>query len=263
MMQALDRFTTSPRYRQALIQVGCPVYVHCSRVCTDRRTGDRFLQLRLVNRWDREIETVILSIDSYDAWGNPCGKLTELILPSCKAQPHSIFGEDRLLALGKLRGAKMEVTITCVGFTDGMIWRTRAINSPCPLEESGWTICTCGLPNEPEQECCDLCGRTLRQPVSTGLSAEMPVEVAEEPAVPMPVQEPPLFKPEPILRTPEELQESCNAFVLAAQEYEDMEEEEDEGVPRWLFILLCVIGGVALLAALTFLFYFLRSAQLL
>lgn len=262
MMQALDRFTTSPPYRQALIQVGCPVYVHCSRICTDRRTGDRFLQLRLVNRRDREIETVILSIDSYDAWGNSCGKLTELILPSCKAQPHSIFGEDRLIALGKLRGAKMEVTVTCVGFSDGMLWRARAINSPCPLEESGWEVCACGLPNEPEQECCDLCGRKLYQPVPAAPVVEAPSEVAEAPAAPMP--EVPLFKPEPILRTPEELQESYHAFVLAAQEYdtEDMEEEE-EGVPRWLFILLCVIGGVALLAALTFLFYFLRSAQLL
>ena len=78
------------------------------------------------------------------------------------------------------------------------------------------------------------------------------------------VPAPPVFRPEPILRSPEELRESCNAFVFAAQEYEEeLEEEEDDGVPRWLFVLLCIIGGIALSAALAFLFHFLKNANLL
>ena len=122
MLQHTDRFTTSAPYRQALIQEGCPVYIHCSRICTERRTADRFLQLRLVNRWDREIESLVLCVDGFDAWGNLCGKISGLILLDCRAKGHSIFGEDRLISLGKLRAARIEVAVECVRFSDGMTW---------------------------------------------------------------------------------------------------------------------------------------------
>lgn len=272
MTQRPDRFEPSKLYRQSLIQVGCPIYVHCSRVCTDRRTGDRFLQLRLVNRSDREVDSIILQIDSYDAWGNSSGKIAGLILPDCKAQPHSIFGEDRLIALGKLRGVKTEVTVESVRFSDGMIFSARASHAPIPLEETDWEVCACGLPHEPEQARCDLCGRSLQKPVVQPIAVpSVPVTevtpAAETLEIPrqedMPPQ-PPVFRPEPILRSPEELRESYNAFVLAAQDYEPEEEEDDDGgVPRWLFVLLCVIGGVALLAALSFLAFFLKNSHLL
>ena len=261
MIQQMDRFTCSPVYRQALIQEGCPVYVHCSRICTDRRTADRFLQLRLVNRCDSVVETLILSIDGYDVWGEPCGKISGLLLPNCGAQPHSIFGEDRLIALGKLRAAKIEVTVEHVSFFDGMLWRCRAANNPRPLEETDWELCTCGLPNEPQQERCDLCARPLAKPAAEVVPVvAIPVVTAEEATLPVPA--PVISRPEPVLRSAEDLQESFQAFALAAEEYEPMD-EEDDGVPRWLFVLLCVIGGVALLAALAFLFYFLKGSQML
>ena len=252
-----DRFICTAPYRQGLIQEGCPVYVHCSRVCTDRRTGDRFLQLRLVNRWEREISSLILSVDAYDAWGAPCGQISGLILPQCKAQPHSIFGEDRLIALGKFRGARIEVTVERVSFSDGLCWRCGAAASPRLLEETDWALCACGLPNPPEQHSCDLCGRALHEPEAPPAP---PAPVMEEPPeeLLLPV---PAAKPQPVLRSEEDLRESCSAFVLAAEEYE--EEEEEDGVPRWLFVLLCVIGGLALCAALAFLFFFLRGANLL
>lgn len=273
MMQQSGRFITSQIYRQALIQESCPVYVHCSRLCTDSRTGDRFLQVRLVNRTDRQIDNVFLCVDGLDAWGNPCGQLAGLILPDCKAQPHSIFGEERMIAVGKLRAAKLNITVERVSFYDGMLWRGRAASLPQPLEETDWQLCACGLPHAPGQELCDLCGRRLGQ---ADAPTQPPVQTAVVPAVPLPeapaqqaaeesadpletVFEMPPVKPAPILRSEEELS-------LCLGQYESSEEsgeEEDEGVPRWLFILLCVIGGTALLAAVLFLVYFLRNAPMI
>ncbi len=266
MIYQTDRFATAAPYRQALIQEGCPVYVHCSRVCTDRRTADRFLQLRMVNCGDREIDHLILSVDGYDAWGAPCGKIAGLILPDCRAKAHSIFGEDRLIAIGKLRAARFEVTVEQVSFADGMLWRCRAINQPRPLEDTDWVLCNCGLPNPPEQTSCSLCGRYLRA-FQQGDTDRLPILTPQQ--IPEPVEESaaietfPDPKPEPILRSEEERKESYTAFVLAAQDYDPEEDTEEDGVPRWLFVLLCVVGGLALLVALGFLYYFLSNSQLI
>ena len=266
MIHQTDRFAAAAPYRQALIQEGCPVYVHCSRVCTDRRTADRFLQLRMVNCGDREIDHLILCVDGYDAWGAPCGKIAGLILPDCKAKGHSIFGEDRLIAIGKLRASRFEVTVEQVSFADGLLWRCRAANHPQPLEDTDWTLCRCGLPNPPEQTSCSLCGRFLGVSLQedTDRLPIIPPQLPPEPVVESAAVETfPAPKPEPILRSEEDLRESYTAFVLSAQDYDPEEEGEEEGVPRWLFILLCVVGGLALMIALGFLFYFLRNSQLI
>ena len=264
MIQQSGRFTTSKIYRQALIQETCPVYVHCSRLCTDVRTGDKFLQLRLVNRTEMQIDHVFLRAEGLDPWGNPCGVLDGLVLPDCKAQGHSIFGEDRMISVGKLRASNLNVTVQAVSFSDGMRWRAGVSSAALPLEETDWELCACGLPNSPAREYCDLCRRRLINDYASEPEEE-PVPVPE--VLPDPEDEDgprlilsiPDEKPAPIRRSEEEL-----SFCLNAMEYpEEYADDEEEGVPRWLFTLLCVIGGIALLAAVVFLVYFLKNTTIL
>lgn len=267
MMQQTGRFTFSKTYRQDLIQKDCPIYVHCSRLCSDDRTGGRFLQVRLVNRSDKAVENVVLTVKGIDGCGNACGQLSGLILPDCKAQPHSIFGEDRMIAVGKLRAQKAELMVERVSFADGMIWRRRTASEPVALKGSDWKLCECGLPNPPGNCRCDLCGRAQEkgaEPVSeqcaeqtpeTGVRAALSRE--EQPFLrQQEAEELPEGKPAPVMRSEQELAQ--RAVMLDAY-LDEAETEEEDGVPRWLFVILCVIGGIALLAAVAFLLYFLKT----
>lgn len=265
MIQQSGRFATSKIYRQALIQETCPVHVHCSRLCTDVRTGDKFLQIRLVNRSDRQVDHVFLRAEGLDPWGNPCGVLDGLVLPDCRAQGHSIFGEDRMISVGKLRASNLNITVQAVSFSDGMRWRCTAADLPQAMEETDWELCACGLPNSPKHELCDLCRRPLKSvtPAPSVTEPKLPDCSCPEPEMPVSLElSIPESRPAPIRRSEEEL-----VFNLRdsgyPELYDEEEEDDEEGVPRWLFILLCVIGGLALMAAVVFLVYFLKNTDII
>ncbi len=229
-MHPTDRFTTQAPQLQKELQPDCPVYVHCTRLSREKRSGREFIQLRLVNCSEKQVNTVSFVIRALDADGGLLAAQGELVLADCKARPGRIFGEEKLFTLQLPTAKSLRIEIKRVAFADGMLWRSGPEAEFRTPEELGWKKCSCGLPNAPERIRCPLCGRELLEK-----------KEEEEPLFSLP--EPVIRRPAPIIRREMPLQ--------TAPSYEE-EEEEEEGVPVWLKVLLCICGGLAVLAMLGF-----------
>lgn len=228
-MLTIDRFFACDTEKPERLQPDCPVYLHCFRRNVERSTCAQFLQVRLVNRSERTVETVILSVEGIAADGTRRYLLPELILAKCNAAPHSVFGEDRLLALTQKPVKSLSIAVEQVLFSDGMVWRRRDGHSF--INASQWRQCpACAMRNPPEAARCSLCGGSLVQP-------ELP-KVEFDP--PTPPERP--VRPAPIVR--------AQPVILPTDAEED--DFEDNSVPSWLVVLFCILGTVALfvLAAL-------------
>ena len=209
-MITMSRFVMQNVQRHELLQPQCPVYLHCSRICSDPRSGASFAQLRLVNRSDWAIRTVLVSIECLNADGRICDTLRERFLVNCNALPHSVFGEEQLLALSHEPIEALRVTIERVLFSDGLSWRRLPEQRIVTVQEAGWRRCSCAMPNPPEASGCLLCGKPLdesRPPIAVEApfpEPELPSDVQSLPEeaeteAPVEVQQ----RPAPILRTPE------------------------------------------------------------
>lgn len=238
-MVGIDRFFACDTEKPELIQPGCPVYLHCFRRNVERITEAQYLQVRLVNRSDYRVESVFLRVEGYAADGTAAYVLPELLLTKCAAAPHSVFGEDRLLALAQKPVKTLRIIVERVAFSDGMMWRRLGSQGFLPAEQ--WPQCpTCAMRNPPEQERCALCGGSLCQ--SADASKQPPVRAEQLPQqILAPECALPPERPAPIVRT--------QPFPLPTP---DEESEETDSVPAWLVVLLCVLGTAALfvLAAL-------------
>lgn len=192
-MICTDRFAFLPTQPQTVLQPQCPVYIHCSRRCTDEKSGTHFVQVRMVNRSERLICTVFLCIEGIGADGTVAFTLPELVLPDCNAAPHTVFGEERLIALGRREARTLRITVVRVCFADGLIWRKLSGQRLTTAQEAGWLPCICSMRNPPGTERCALCGRPL---LDSEAFVETPAPPAEEERIAPPFSP----KPAPILR---------------------------------------------------------------
>ena len=98
------------------------------------------------------------------------------------------------------------------------------------------TLCS----NPPEREFCDFCGEALEQ---GGEQKEEPclsnVQISPPPAIPAPI----VRRERPVQMIPPV----------------ELEEDDEDGVPAWLTILLCIFGMFAILALLAFGIFYFRS----
>ena len=185
-MAAADRFSLHEVQKQTILQPECPVYIHCSRICTDKMTGSNFLQIRMVNRSDRLICSIFLGIEGLDRSGAVLFSIREMVMSDCNALPHAVFGENRLLALGRKPVSKVRITTERVVFSDGMLWRKLPGQQLTSAEKAGWTACRCGMQNPPDSPVCALCGRPLlisggQEEDSWILPPPPPIQEREEP----------------------------------------------------------------------------------
>ncbi|MBO2527645.1 MAG: hypothetical protein CW335_05660 [Clostridiales bacterium] len=238
MVVSANRFLSGEIQRNELLQPECPVLVYCSRRCTEQDTGAVFAQVRMVNRTDCTIATVILQIEGMLADGSAVYTQRDLILAQCNAAPHSLFGEERMLVLQREAVDTLRITVERVVFADGTAWRKLPEQQPMTVEEAGWRSCTCGMLNPAENTVCDLCGAVLpeKEEIRIPPAAHMEVLLPEDITVP---EE---YPPAQIIREYDPLP------------VYDTEEEEPEA-PRWLVILLSVLGSLALAAAIGFFIY--------
>lgn len=160
-MICTDRLAFQTMQRQTILQPESPVYVHCYRRCTDQKSGTPFVQVRMVNRSDRLICSVFLRIEGVRADGSVAYTLSEVVLADCNALPHSVFGEERLIVLGREAVQGLRITVLRVCFADGMLWRRLPGQMLTTAQEAGWNPCVCTMPNPPKAERCALCGRLL------------------------------------------------------------------------------------------------------
>ena len=237
MVVSANRFLSGEIQRNELLQPECPVLVYCSRRCTEQDTGAVFAQVRMVNRSDRTITTVILQIEGLLADGSVAYTQQDLILAQCSAAPHSLFGEERMLVLQREAVETLRITVERIAFADGTAWRRLPEQQLMTAEEAGWRSCNCGMLNPAENTVCDLCGEVL---------PELPETSAE------PIAQRENLTPDDIRIT----EDYAPAQVI--REYYPMpvyETEEEPEAPKWLVILLSVLGSLALAAAIGFFVY--------
>lgn len=249
-----DRFITMETCKQPEIQPDSPVYIHCSRRCKEEKTGAMFLQVRLVNRTDAPIRTVLLQVEGLSEYGTVLYTMRDMILAECKAKPHAVFGENKILALEHTPVARVRITVEKVVYEDGIIWRRRKGQGLVSAREKGWHSCTCGMRNPPEATLCELCGKALR-------TEKLPEEVQEEPVIVPAVEDFPEIIVPYIEEKPPEVYDGMERPEPIERHFYTVKEqpivvEEEHRTPDWLVVLLCVFGILALVAAVGFLAYF-------
>lgn len=252
-MLQTDRFLLLKNQKHLFLQPDCPVYVHCTQQSEDRRSGAKLVQLRMVNCGQGTVETVVFDLEGLTPWGEVCFCLPALVMTGCKAKSGMAFGDDRVFSLRGNKADHLRVTVRQVIFTDGMCWKFMPSHRITTVQEAGWLPCSCGMPNPQERASCIFCGAALQNPrKELQKTDELPVIDYNTDAY-MPPSEPEP-KPAPILRSRLPVPEPP-VFEIADEE----EDEESEGVPVWLSVLLCVFGTLALLALLAFGAFFLHQ----
>lgn len=126
-----ERFSAMQTQTQHLLQQNAPVRVRCFRRILERQTGAVFLQVRMINCCEKTVQAVFLRAE---------GKATDVetavsisVPVSCWAEPHSIFGEEKILSLNRTMQSFQRVLVDSVVFSDGTSWSRNsddAIQSP-------------------------------------------------------------------------------------------------------------------------------------
>lgn len=255
-MVSANRFVPCETQRHTELQPECPVLVYCSKRCVEARSGMVFVRVRLVNRTDREIGTVCLQIEGRRADGSMAFSIGGLVLADCGARPHSIFGEDRMLALGRVEVDLLRIRVGDVVFTDGTAWHDIPERPMTTAETARWRRCTCGMVNPPEAVQCALCGSVLSDEAApqtpaepeTPLQTEADPPAMEQTVVPDPLPAPEVPAPQPYPVPAPVVREYYPVPMPYA-------EEEEPEAPLWLVILLSILGALALAAVICFFIY--------
>lgn len=149
-------FDLMPVEYQRDLQPDAPVQVCCSRQCLTRRSGAAFVQVRLLNRSDCPVCSVYLCLEGLDALGQRRFLLDETVLANLDAPGHSLFGEERMLALPEVCSS-LRILLRRVIFIDGTRWCSQGEPVLADPEALGWSRCACGCWNKPTAERCALC----------------------------------------------------------------------------------------------------------
>ncbi|MBQ2444830.1 MAG: hypothetical protein II272_00155 [Oscillospiraceae bacterium] len=158
-MSEFKKFVYFPMEKPKRIQPDSPVYIYAYTLAVQQQTGASFVQLRLVNRSERTVHSVFLSVTGFDDRGQHRYEVKFLPLPGCNAEPHSDFGEDHVLFLPEANVRSLEILVEDVLFDDGMIWRRQDSHELLTPEQAGWKSCSCGMMNPEEAETCAFCGK--------------------------------------------------------------------------------------------------------
>ena len=228
-MSTYHRYQPISDGTQHLYCEGCPVYIHRYQISTDLQTGERILQVRMVNMSEWEISAVYLRIVCIDGSGKALATMYAVPLRGLRACRSAIFGEEHLLRLTAAATVRVQVFAERVVLSDGMTWNETdgaactTLPAPVPVRrtdadfdrleqqaqahgirndfryqelEQAW-YCTCGLPNAANRQFCGYCG-TNREWLRLNMYARKAV-VPPLPMPPAPVQ---TAEPEPVVPQP-------------------------------------------------------------
>lgn len=222
-MAIYNRYQTLHAAEQHLFCEGCPVYVHRYQLSADLQTGDRMLQVRMVNMAEQEISAVFLRIACLDGAGRALSTMYAVPVTNQNATRGSIFGENCVLRLSTSSTQSVQIFPERVVYANGNSWNETESNAyvtlPAPipvrqsdpdfdrLEEQGqrsgvhndfryqelenaW-YCTCGLPNVQRRQFCGYCG-TNREWLRLNMNGRAAVTKTEPaPAAELPAPEQP------------------------------------------------------------------------
>lgn len=236
-MAIYNRYQPLHGAQQHLYCEGCPVYVHRYQISADLQTGDRMLQVRMVNMSEWEISTVFLRIACLDGNGRAISTMYAVPVTNVHASRGSIFGESEALRLSASAAQSVQVFPERVVFANGAAWneteQSSYVSIPAPLSvrptdpdfdrlerlaqhsgvhneyryqelENAW-YCSCGLPNGTRRQFCGYCGTNrewLRLNMNGRVSRPKPVELPPAPEETPAPEEKPVQKKEPALPPP-------------------------------------------------------------
>ena len=236
-MATYQRFQTISSGAQNLFDPESPVWVSRYRLSLDLESGKRLLQLRMVNRSDKNIRRVFLRIRCYEAATRKATELQMVPLPPVLALPGRAFGDRKLVELTPPGVSFVEAFAQRVEFSDGTVWDETstqnylAFAEPVPIraEDPDYTLykeramlggvrnsyrfhtqkgvwtCTCGQPNSAASLRCDHCGADrlwLEKNMDPDYREPAPApapEPPQQPAAPVPAPAPVVM---PIVPTP-------------------------------------------------------------
>lgn len=227
-MAIYNRYQPLHAAEQHLFCEGCPVYVHRYQLSADLQTGDRMLQVRMVNMAEQEISAVFLRIACLDGAGRALSTMYAVPVTNQNATRGSIFGENCVLRLSTSATQSVQIFPERVVYANGTAWNetesSAYITLPAPIPvrmtdpdfdrleaqgqrsgvhndyryqelENAW-YCTCGLPNVQRRQFCGYCG-TNREWLRLNMNGRAAVTKYEPPVAPEPVIPEPAPLPEP------------------------------------------------------------------
>lgn len=298
-MAIYNRYQPLHAARQHLFCEGCPVYVHRYQLSADLQTGDRMLQVRMVNMSEWEISAVFLRIACLDAAGRALSTMYAVPVTNLNATRGSIFGENCVLRLSTSATQSVQIFPERVVYQNGTAWNetetSAYITLPAPIPvrqtdpdfdrleqqgqrsgvhndyryqelENAW-YCTCGLPNVPRRQFCGYCG-TNREWLRLNMNGRAAVTKNEPPVLTEPVI------PEPAVEEPLASEEFPAAAVAVADPLPDTSAEEEfpviEALPPkknragkviGILLVALVLAAIATFCVLRFLMPVLRYNQ--
>ena len=158
-MSDVRKFVYYPMQKAEVLQPECPVYVYGYGLAKQKRGNAAFVQVRLVNRTDKQVNSVFLRICGRDQQGNSLYELQYVPLVDCVGEAYKDFGEEQPLFLPQGDVSKLEIHVMDVLFEDGMVWRIQNSHRLMTAEEAGWVTCSCGMKNPAEAVRCVFCGK--------------------------------------------------------------------------------------------------------
>ena len=158
-MSDVRKFVYYPMQKAEVLQPECPVYVYGYGLAKQKRGNAAFVQVRLVNRTDKQVNSVFLRICGRDQQGNSLYELQYVPLVDCIGEAYKDFGEEQPLFLPQGDVSKLEIHVMDVLFEDGMVWRIQNSHRLMTAEEAGWVTCSCGMKNPAEAARCVFCGK--------------------------------------------------------------------------------------------------------
>lgn len=221
-MAIYNRYQPLHTAEQHLFCEGCPVYVHRYQLSADLQTGDRMLQVRMVNMSEWEIRAVFLRIACLDGAGRAVSTMYAVPVTNQNATRGSIFGENCVLRLSASSTQSVQIFPERVVYANGSAWNetesSAYVTLPAPIPvrktdpdfdwleqqgqasgvhndcryqemENAW-YCTCGLPNVTRRQFCGYCG-TNREWLRLNMNGRAVITRNEQPA-PQPAPQPEL-----------------------------------------------------------------------
>ncbi len=182
----------------------CPVENRGVIVKNNSQTGEPYALFKLFNLSDQVIQSVLMVVCAYDAYGGEVGKI-QVALTELAAEPKSFFATNKAVSLAEYPEAKhfvtefrevqfeesepytmgthlVEVKITEPDAEEQLRLVAAAGEDACcyAKDEAAYWLCVCGRPNIHMMESCIRCGRDKDMVLSSFSSRDAITRTLEE-----------------------------------------------------------------------------------
>lgn len=99
-----------------------PIKIDKSQLLFDTEKNTTLLQIKMINLSEKTIKSVYVDVNCFDDTNKFIKAITDVTYLLIEAQPQTDFGDKQPVLLESLQIARVEIFISKVIFTDGMVW---------------------------------------------------------------------------------------------------------------------------------------------